>query len=103
MGSFGVVPDLAMIMRQHAPKSKQAGGRDVKAKLRDIPFQKCRDEIPPPGKAVLFGSSQEGKWETATLPVLLLRGKAHFFEAEAAHGDNRQTPGQGFGGLVQQI
>ena len=47
-GELGGIPDLAMIVGKHRPKPAERAGANPDPHLRQVPFQKRRDEVLSP-------------------------------------------------------
>jgi len=45
---FGGIPNLAVAMGEHIPETPERNGGNGHAKLRQVPFQKSLDKLPPP-------------------------------------------------------
>ena len=70
-GEFRTVPDLGMVVGEHAPEPFERCGGDRDSESRDVSLKERADEIPPPTIAASIAARREGRREAAPQPELI--------------------------------
>jgi hypothetical protein len=77
---FGTIPDLSMVVSQHAPKPRESGRLNGDAELRKISFQERANEPPAPFLAISMGTSKVGTGEATAEPKLFEMARPHLVQ-----------------------
>jgi hypothetical protein len=66
LAKLASVEELAMVVSEHLPQAVKRFGRNPKAELRNVPFQKGANELLTPTAGNLGAGSQQAVWKAAS-------------------------------------
>lgn len=102
-GECSGIPDLGVVVGDHAPEAPQRHGRDRDAPLRNVALKEGLEELAAPRDGIRLPACGEGQGEPSANPMPCLGRGAEVGQAEALERDRLQSSGQGFGGLSQEL
>lgn len=102
-GKLRRVPDLAMIMCDHSPKSSQGFRGDRNPELGDVSFQKGADEVLAPSHAGEIVVGQKGPWEPAAHPKASAVLRTYLQEVEPRQVHKSDAPCKRFRHAFDQL